>query len=191
MEVIKMDTIITINGIEYIQKVEYDKAKKDVDNIRQLVASSIADLSDFLGNQSVAQSVSQLNDGANGDVRSKRNEQLKIRLAGQKEYKIVRMDENGNFFGKRNRKLNFTIKDVISIQKIYGSKTTKDDIRAMSKKFDLPVDTIHRIIYNIDKNIFTEYIKEYLSSVNDIEIKHKDAEFQNNHQKRKELLGFA
>ncbi len=186
-----MDTIITINGIEYIQKVEYDKAKKDVDNIRQLVASSIADLSDFLGNQSVAQSVSQLNDGANGDVRSKRNEQLKIRLAGQKEYKIVRMDENGNFFGKRNRKLNFTIKDVISIQKIYGSKTTKDDIRAMSKKFDLPVDTIHRIIYNIDKNIFTEYIKEYLSSVNDIEIKHKDAEFQNNHQKRKELLGFA
>ena len=51
--------ILDIGGIEYIQKTEYDKAQKDIDNIKQLVSSSIAGLNDFLGTQVIAQSVAQ------------------------------------------------------------------------------------------------------------------------------------
>lgn len=53
--------ILDIGGIEYIQKEEYDKAKKDIDNIKQLVSSSIAGLNDFLGTQVIAQSVDLFN----------------------------------------------------------------------------------------------------------------------------------
>ena len=48
--------ILDIGGIEYIQKAEYDKAKKDINNIKQLVSSSIAGLNDFL----VAQNPKQI-----------------------------------------------------------------------------------------------------------------------------------
>ena len=175
-----MKKVINIDGIAYIQKAEYDKAKKDVDTIKKMVASSIVDLSDFLNNQSTAQPKDEK------EYYSKRNSSLKIRQLGQRLYKISYMDDKGRLFSVSGRKIKFTIKDVMAIQKIYNSKTTKADTVQMSKQFNLSVDIIHRIIYNIDYNIFDEYIKKYLSSVNDIKIKKKEIETQNNPEKRKE-----
>lgn len=191
-----MDKILTINGVEYIQKAEYDKAKKDVDNIKQLVSSSIAGLNDFLGTQVIAQSVAQKPKQIKKEIKKAstketgyalRNPKLKIRKSGQREYHIIRMDKSGNFWGKPNKKLIFDIHDVMAVNKRYSSQTSKDDIVKMARDCQLPVDTIHRIIYNLDKNIFKPYIKEWLSSVNDIKIKTKKITVQNNPQKRKEM----
>ena len=188
-----MDKILEINGIKYIQKSEYDKAKRDVDNIKQLVSSSIAGLNNFLSNQVVAQPIKQtVKKPAKKTTKqpkghSLRNPYLQLRVGGQKPYKIIKMDKQGYLFGKPNRKLIFDIRDVMQINKRYNSSTNKKDIEKMAKDYQLPVDTIHRIIYNIDNNIFKPYIAEYLSSVNDIKLKAKHIQTQNNPQKRKEM----
>ena len=180
--------ILDIGGIEYIQKTEYDKAKKDINNIKQLVSSSIAGLNDFL----VAQNPKQIKKEIKEAPKRKscyalRNPKLKIRKSGQREYHIIRMDKKGNFWGKPNKKLIFDIHDVMAINKRYSSQTSKDDIAKMARDCQLPVDTIYRIIYNLDKNILKPYIKEWLSAVNDIKIKTKKISVQNNPQKRKEM----
>ena len=180
--------ILDIGGIEYIQKTEYDKAQKDIDNIKQLVSSSIAGLNDFL----VAQNPKQIKKEIKEAPKRKgcyalRNPKLKIRKSGQREYHIIRMDKTGNFWGKPNKKLIFDIHDVMAINKRYSSQTSKDDIAKMARDCQLPVDTIYRIIYNLDKNILKPYIKEWLSAVNDIKIKTKKISVQNNPQKRKEM----
>ena len=180
--------ILDIGGIEYIQKTEYDKAQKDIDNIKQLVSSSIAGLNDFL----VAQNPKQIKKEIKEAPKRKscyalRNSKLKIRKSGQREYHIIRMDKKGNFWGKPNKKLIFDIHDVMAINKRYSSQTSKDDIAKMARDCQLPVDTIYRIIYNLDKNILKPYIKEWLSAVNDIKIKTKKISVQNNPQKRKEM----
>lgn len=180
--------ILDIGGIEYIQKTEYDKAKKDIDNIKQLVSSSIAGLNDFL----VAQNPKQIKKEIKEAPKRKgcyalRNPKLKIRKSGQREYHIIRMDKKGNFWGKPNKKLIFDIHDVMAINKRYSSQTSKDDIAKMARDCQLPVDTTYRIIYNLDKNILKPYIKEWLSAVNDIKIKTKKISVQNNPQKRKEM----
>ena len=180
--------ILDIGGIEYIQKTEYDKAQKDIDNIKQLVSSSIAGLNDFL----VAQNPKQIKKEIKEAPKRKgcyalRNPKLKIRKSGQREYHIIRMDKKGNFWGKPNKKLIFDIHDVMAINKRYSSQTSKDDIAKMARDCQLPVDTIYRIIYNLDKNILKPYIKEWLSAVNDIKIKTKKISVQNNPQKRKEM----
>lgn len=180
--------ILDIGGIEYIQKTEYDKAKKDIDNIKQLVSSSIAGLNDFL----VAQNPKQIKKEIKEAPKRKgcyalRNPKLKIRKSGQREYHIIRMDKTGNFWGKPNKKLIFNIHDVMAINKRYSSQTSKDDVAKMARDCQLPVDTTYRIIYNLDKNIFKPYIKEWLSAVNDIKIKTKKTSVQNNPQKRKEM----
>ena len=180
-----MEKILTINGIEYIQKAEYDKAQQDVENIKQMVSSSIADLTGLLGTQKVVSKEKEEKPVPQGYV-AKRNKDLQIRVAGQKIYKIINMDESGHFYGKPNKKLIFDVRDVIAINKQYNNKTTKESIQKMSKDFSLPIDTIHRIIYNIDQNTFIDYVKEYLSSVNEIKIKNKKVSTQNNPQKRKE-----
>ena len=180
--------ILDIGGIEYIQKTEYDKAQKDIDNIKQLVSSSIAGLNDFL----VAQNPKQIKKEIKEAPKRKgcyalRNPKLKIRKSGQREYHIIRMDKTGNFWGKPNKKLIFDIHDVMAINKRYSSQTSKDDVAKMARDCQLPVDTIYRIIYNLDKNILKPYIKEWLSAVNDIKIKTKKISVQNNPQKRKEM----
>ena len=185
-----MEKILTINGIEYIQKAEYDKAKQDVDNIKQLVSHSIAGLNDFLSNQSIAQSNTQTTTKPTKktDIYSKRNPNLKIRVSGVRKYSIRRVDPKGYLHSNPNdRILQFTIKDVIEIQKLYKSATTKEDLKKWSKKFNIPLDGIYRIIYKIDENIFAPFMKEYLSQANDIQIKPKKIETQNNPEKRKEL----
>ena len=192
-----MDKILTINGIEYIQKTEYDKAKKDVDNIKELVSSSIAGLNDFLGTQVIAQSVAQkpqqeIKKEVKEEVAkpteyySMRSKHLKIRVSGRREYKIIRMTTDGYFYAKPNRKLVFDVRSVMQINKRYNSSTNKKDVVKMAKDCQLPVDIVYRIIYNLDKGIFKPYIKEYLSSVNDIKIKAKKIAVQNNPEKRKE-----
>ena len=180
--------ILDIGGIEYIQKAEYDKAKKDINNIKQLVSSSIAGLNDFL----VAQNPKQIKKEIKEAPKRKgcyalRNPKLKIRKSGQREYHIIRMDKKGNFWGKPNKKLIFDIHDVMAINKRYSSQTSKDDVAKMARDCQLPVDTTYRIIYNLDKNILKPYIKEWLSAVNDIKIKTKKISVQNNPQKRKEM----
>ena len=191
-----MDKVIKINDIEYIRKSEYDKAKKDVDNIKQLVSSSIAGLNDFLGNQVIAQSVTQITEQPitkkerqsykQKKVTSKRSKNLVFRKGAQQLYKIEKMDKDGHFYTWKNKKCNFSIRDVIGIQKIYDSKIDNKKIEKIAKRYSLSVDIIQRIIYNIDANIFDEHIREYLSSANDIEVKPKTVEQQNNPQKRKE-----
>ena len=118
--------ILDIGGIEYIQKTEYDKAKKDIDNIKQLVSSSIAGLNDFLGTQVIAQSVAQKPKQIKKEIKETtkregcyalRNPKLKIRKSGQREYHIIRMDKTGNFWGKPNKKLILNIHDVMAINK--------------------------------------------------------------------------
>ena len=86
-----------------------------------------------------------------------------------------------------NKKLIFDIHDVMAINKRYSSQTSKDDVAKMARDCQLPVDTTYRIIYNLDKNILKPYIKEWLSSVNDMKIKTKKISVQNNPQKRKEM----
>ena len=184
--------ILDIGGIEYIQKTEYDKAKKDIDNIKQLVSSSIAGLNDFLGTQVIAQNPKQIKKEIKEAPKREgcyalRNPKLKIRKSGQREYHIIRMDKTGNFWGKPNKKLIFNIHDVMAINKRYSSQTSKDDVAKMARDCQLPVDTTYRIIYNLDKNILKPYIKEWLSTVNDIKIKTKKTLVQNNPQKRKEM----
>ena len=185
-----MEKILTINGVEYIQKTEYDKAKRDVDNIKQLVSSSIAGLNDFLGvqlpNQSVEQEVKKETKQKNTAVYSQRSKNLKIRVSGQREYKILRMSDDGHFYAFPNVELVFDVRNVIEINKRYNSSTTKKDINKMARDYQLPVDIIHRIIYNLDIGILKPYIKQYLSAVNDIKIKAKKIEIENNPQKRKE-----
>ena len=178
-----MDKVININGVEYIQKSEYDKAKKDADTIRQIVSSSIADLSNYVNNQSVAQSINQ--------VFSQRSKHLQIRIAGQKIYNINKMTKDGIFFSNPNqRKLIFTIKDVLKINKKYNKDTTKKDVKKMADDMELPIDTIHRIIYNIDKDTFTKYEKEFLSDIN-TKIERKPAPVENNPEKRRESVLFS
>lgn len=180
--------ILDIGGIEYIQKTEYDKAQKDIDNIKQLVSSSIAGLNDFLVAQNPKQIKKEIKEAPKREGRyALRNPKLKIRKSGQREYHIIRMDKKGNFWGKPNKKLIFDIHDVMAINKRYSSQTSKDDIAKMARDCQLPVDTIYRIIYNLDKNILKPYIKEWLSAVNDIKIKTKKISVQNNPQKRKEM----
>lgn len=180
--------ILDIGGIEYIQKTEYDKAQKDIDNIKQLVSSSIAGLNDFLVAQNPKQIKKEIKEAHKREgCYALRNPKLKIRKSGQREYHIIRMDKTGNFWGKPNKKLIFNIHDVKAINKRYSSQTSKDDIAKMARDCQLPVDTIYRIIYNLDKNIFKPYIKEWLSAVNDIKIKTKKISVQNNPQKRKEM----
>lgn len=184
--------ILDIGGIEYIQKTEYDKAKKDIDNIKQLVSSSIAGLNDFLGAQVIAQKPKQIKKEIKEAPKREgcyalRNPKLKIRKSGQREYHIIRMDKIGNFWGKPNKKLIFNIHDVMAINKRYSSQTSKDDVAKMARDCQLPVDTTYRIIYNLDKKIFKPYIKEWLSAVNDIKIKTKKISVQNNPQKREEM----
>lgn len=197
-----MDKILEINGVKYIQKSEYDKAKRDVDNIKQLVSSSIAGLNDFLGNQVIAQSIAQkpaqvTTQETEKEVENEitqppseyysiRNKNLQIRVSGQREYKILRMTENGYFYAKPNRKLIFDIRTVMQINKRYNSSTNKQDVSKMAKDCQIPVDIAYRIIYNLDKGVFKPYIKQYLSSVNDIKIKAKKINIQNNPEKRKE-----
>ena len=180
--------ILDIGGIEYIQKTEYDKAQKDIDNIKQLVSSSIAGLNDFLVAQNPKQIKKEIKEAPKREgCYALRNPKLKIRKSGQREYHIIRMDKKGNFWGKPNKKLIFDIHDVMAINKRYSSQTSKDDIAKMARDCQLPVDTIYRIIYNLDKNILKPYIKEWLSAVNDIKIKTKKISVQNNPQKRKEM----
>lgn len=180
--------ILDIGGIEYIQKTEYDKAKKDIDNIKQLVSSSIAGLNDFLVAQNPKQIKKEIKEAPKREgCYALRNPKLKIRKSGQREYHIIRMDKKGNFWGKPNKKLIFDIHDVMAINKRYSSQTSKDDIAKMARDCQLPVDTTYRIIYNLDKNILKPYIKEWLSAVNDIKIKTKKTSVQNNPQKRKEM----
>ena len=180
--------ILDIGGIEYIQKEEYDKAQKDIDNIKQLVSSSIAGLNDFLVAQNPKQIKKEIKEAPKREgCYALRNPKLKIRKSGQREYHIIRMDKKGNFWGKPNKKLIFDIHDVMAINKRYSSQTSKDDIAKMARDCQLPVDTIYRIIYNLDKNILKPYIKEWLSAVNDIKIKTKKISVQNNPQKRKEM----
>lgn len=180
--------ILDIGGIEYIQKTEYDKAQKDIDNIKQLVSSSIAGLNDFLVAQNPKQIKKEIKEAPKREgCYALRNPKLKIRKSGQREYHIIRMDKKGNFWGKPNKKLIFDIHDVMAINKRYSSQTSKDDIAKMARDCQLPVDTIYRIIYNLDKNIFKPYIKEWLSAVNDIKIKTKKIAVQNNPQMRKEM----
>ena len=184
--------ILDIGGIEYIQKEEYDKAKKDIDNIKQLVSSSIAGLNDFLGAQVIVQNPKQIKKEIKEapkreDCYALRNPKLKIRKSGQREYHIIIMDKIGNFWGKPNKKLIFNIHDVMAINKRYSSQTSKDDVAKMARDCQLPVDTTYRIIYNLDKKIFKPYIKEWLSAVNDIKIKTKKISVQNNPQKREEM----
>ena len=114
-----MEKILEINGVKYIQKSEYDKAKRDIDNIKQLVSSSIADLSNFVSNQSIAQSVEkpikqEVKEPQNHSMRSK---ELRIRVSGKREYKIIEMTHDGYFYAKPNRKMIFDIRDVIEINK--------------------------------------------------------------------------
>ena len=180
--------ILDIGGIEYIQKTEYDKAKKDINNIKQLVSSSIAGLNDFLVAQNPKQIKKEIKEATKREgCYALRNPKLKIRKSGQREYHIIRMDKTGNFWGKPNKKLIFNIHDVMAINKRYSSQTSKDDVAKMARDCQLPVDTTYRIIYNLDKNILKPYIKEWLSSVNDIKIKTKKISVQNNPQKRKEM----
>lgn len=190
-----MEKILEINGVEYIQKAEYDKAKSDVDNIKQLVSSSIAGLNDFLGaqlpNQSVNQSVNQevKTEGTkvqHTNLHSQRSKKLKIRISGQREYKILRMSDDGYFYAFPNVELVFDIRDVMEINKRYNSSTAKEDVKKMAKDRNLPIDIIHRIIYNLDIGVLKPYIKQYLSSVNDIKVKAKEKAVENNPQKRKE-----
>lgn len=186
-----MDKILEINGVEYIQKAEYDKAKSDVDNIKQLVSSSIAGLNDFLGAQLPNQAVNQEIEVETTKVQhtnlySQRSKNLKIRIAGQREYKILRMSDDGYFYAFPNVELVFDIRDVMDINKRYNSSTSKKDVKKMAKDRNLPIDIIHRIIYNLDIGVLKPYIKQYLSSVNDIKVKAKEKAVENNPQKRKE-----
>ena len=186
-----MDKILEINGVEYIQKAEYDKAKSDVDNIKQLVSSSIAGLNDFLGAQLPNQAVNQEIELETTKVQhtnlySQRSKNLKIRISGQREYKILRMSDDGYFYAFPNVELVFDIRDVMDINKRYNSSTSKKDVKKMAKDRNLPIDIIHRIIYNLDIGVLKPYIKQYLSSVNDIKVKAKEKAVENNPQKRKE-----
>lgn len=185
-----MDDILNINGVEYIRKAEYDKAKRDVDNIKQLVSSSIAGLSDFLSNQSIAQvSTPEVTEEVEQGIEhcyAKRSKKLRIRVAGQREYKIIEMTDDGYFYSKPYRKLVFDVRDVMKINRQYGSTTTRRDLNRIAKDCQLPIDIVYRIIYNIDQGIFKPYIKQYLSTVNDIKIKAKKVEVQNNPEKRRE-----
>lgn len=186
-----MDKILEINGVEYIQKAEYDKAKSDVDNIKQLVSSSIVGLNDFLGAQLPNQAVNQEIELETTKVQhtnlySQRSKNLKIRISGQREYKILRMSDDGYFYAFPNVELVFDIRDVMDINKRYNSSTSKKDVKKMAKDRNLPIDIIHRIIYNLDIGVLKPYIKQYLSSVNDIKVKAKEKAVENNPQKRKE-----
>lgn len=177
-----MDKILTINGVEYIQKSEYDKAQKDIDTIRQIVSSSVADLNNHVNGQLIAKSVNQ--------TLSQRSKHLQIRISGQRIYHIKRMEQDGTLFSFPNRKMIFSIKDVLKINKRYNENTTKKDIKQISKDTKIPVDTIHRIIYNIDKGTFAEYEKEFLSDIN-TKIERKQAPVENNPEKRRESVLFS
>ena len=177
-----MEKIININGVDYIRKSEYDKAKKDADIIRQAISSSLADLSNCLDNQSNTQK--------NMKVFSERSKQLQLRQIATHPYQLGRMEKDGTLYSIQNRKMVFTIKDVIKIDKRYDASTTKKDIKSMSKDFNISEDTIHRIIYNLDKNIFKEYTKKFLVDIN-MEIVRKPAPVQNNPEKRRESVLFS
>lgn len=176
-----MDKVININGVEYIKKAEYDKAKKDADNIKKIVSSSIADLSNLIGAQKIVKS---------NQVFSKRNQDLQLRQIGAQVYHMGAMDKNGTLYTFQNRKMSITIKDVIKVDKLYNESTTKEDIRVMSKEIGITEDKIHRIIYNLDKGIFKEYIDEFLSEIN-TKIERKPAPVENNPEKRRESVLYS
>lgn len=194
-----MDKILEINGIQYIQKAEYDKAQKDLQNVKTIVSTSIANLTGFLNNTPVTQAADDTVTKETKEVTNKpgrkpsrrhyslRNEDLIIYSGETRLYSGLYMDEDGFLYGGGNgRRLKFTIRQVITINKEYSSATTHKDISRWAKNFKLSVNVLYRIIYNIDKGVFVDLIKEYLSSANNIQIKQKPVEEQNNPQKRKE-----
>ena len=198
-----MDKILEINGIKYIQKAEYDKAQKDLKNVKKIVSASIANLTGFLNDESVdakpkvakatvakttvsKKTVAKKPTTKRSKVYSLRSKHLSLYPSEIAIYSDLKMNKDGEFHGYHNRPLKFNIRHVISINKEYCSSTTTKDVAKWAREFGFTMNTIHRIIYNLDHGTFVDFIKEYLSSANDISIKHKQVETQNNPQKRKE-----
>lgn len=175
-----MDDILIINGVKYVKESQIAEMQQNLQNIKKIVNSALADVNSLAGNQlsnhKIEKSVPQV----------KRDIALVLRKAGKKPYKIKRIDDEGNFYSIHNRKLIFTIKDVLEVRKEFSINTTNQDIEQFSKKISLTIDNIHRIIYNLEIGTFDKYINQWLKSVNDINIKHQSRPIENNPQKRRE-----
>lgn len=72
-----------------------------------------------------------------------------------------------NILGKRNRKLPYTINDVISIKENlddYSKKGYSGD--KIGRIYGIGTNTIQKVIYNIQQGVFDDLIEEYLSQRN-------------------------
>lgn len=182
-----MEDILEINGVTYIKKSQVEEMEQNLAHIKKIVNSALADVSALVNNQPITEPVKKAaTKKTESAPKLKRKIALRLRQAAQRPYKIKQMDDSGNFYSKHNRKFVFTIKDVLLVRKEFGVTTTDKDVKVLSKKLSLSIDNIHRIIYNLEIGTFDNYIKEWLTSVNEVKVTGRHAPIENNPQKRKE-----
>lgn len=188
-----MDKVININGVEYIQKAEYDKAKNDIDTIRKFVSSSITDLSKLVNVAPLTQKSEQLITQVSGKSviqrHSKRSKHIKFNGTNGQKYSIENMNKEGKFsLHEQRRPLDFSIHEVAIIDKRYTETMTMNDVKQLARELHISSHTVMRIIYNIDAGVFDTYINLYISQLNKKIDFNKEIPIENNPEKRRNFL---
>ena len=159
-----MDKTININGVDYIRR---DSIRNDVDfkELKKVVEKSLKDMNQVnLILDSYLDDVSQEKEVKKAEVKHK--SKFKIWNSSQKLYHNVDIDKNGIIkTGTKRSKLH--INDIMSIQKDMQNMDMKEIMSKYDNKFTR--NHIHRIVYNIENNVFDNVIKKFKNKKNDDE----------------------
>ena len=187
--------IINLNGVEYVKRSriaeiekERDAAQKDLDAIRQIVGSSLRDVSNVLSKteevqpKQEEQKVRKINRRAN----RKPNDLFEPLESSQRLFQIRYMDNDGKFFTNNNKPLLVTIKHVLEVQKFLHMKVTNQEVDALAKKFGLNYQIVHRLVWNYQQHTFDKYITQWNKMTQPV-VGMKNRPVQNNPEKRREM----
>ena len=189
--------IINLNGVEYVKRSrivdiekERDVAQKDLEAIRQIVGSSLKDVSNVLSKTDDIKQKVELEEPKprkiNRRPNRKPNDLFEPLESSCRPFQIRYMNKEGKFFTANNKPLLVTIKHVLELQKFLHMKVTNYEVDELAKKFDLNYQIVHRLVWNYQQHIFDKYIAQWNKMTQPV-VGMKNKPIQNNPEKRREM----
>lgn len=154
-----MEEILNINGVEYIRKDSISTSEEKFKELKKIVEQSLTSmeevnkvLSEYVDNVDIEEEVKRT------EVRHS-TDKSEIYQTSRRLYSNIIMEEDGTLvINHRSRTMN--VKDIIAISEDMKTITSMIDLTKKWKKKFNP-NHFHRIVYNIQNEIFDLFIKQF------------------------------